>query len=116
MGITQVDPREAERFEEGLDSDYHDATEDPPASEKPDQGQESCFSHRGYGSSSLRECLELLNHAKSKPLLPSTLGSAAQHTIAGFLRTLQAEQHLDHFLLQEQACFTSHLRNVESHL
>ena len=46
-----------------------------------------------------------------------------QHTeleeIAGSLRaelTLQAEQHLNHFLLQEQACFTSHLRNVESHL
>ena len=26
MGITQVDPREAERFEEGLDSEYHDAS------------------------------------------------------------------------------------------
>ena len=30
--------------------------------------------------------------------------------------TLQAEQHLNHFLQQEQACFTPHLRNVESHL
>ena len=46
-----------------------------------------------------------------------------QHTeleeIAGSLRadlTLQAEQHLNHFLQLEQACFTSHLRNVESHL
>ena len=39
--------------------------------------------------------------------------------IAGSLRaelTLQAEQHLNHFLQQEQACFTSYLRNVESHL
>ena len=39
--------------------------------------------------------------------------------IAGSLRaelTLQAEQHLNHFLQQEQACFTSHLRSVESHL
>ena len=39
--------------------------------------------------------------------------------IAGSLRaelTLQAEQHLNHFLQQEQACFASHLRNVESHL
>ena len=39
--------------------------------------------------------------------------------IAGSLRaelTMQAEQHLNHFLQQEQACFTSHLRNVESHL
>ena len=46
-----------------------------------------------------------------------------QHTeleeIAGSLRaeiTIQAEQHLNHFLQQEQACFTSHLKNVESHL
>ena len=30
MGITQVDPREAERIEEGLDLEYHDASEDPP--------------------------------------------------------------------------------------
>ena len=46
-----------------------------------------------------------------------------QHTeleeIAGSLRaeiTIQSEQHLNHYLQQEQACFTSHLRNVESHL
>ena len=46
-----------------------------------------------------------------------------QHTeleeIAGSLRAelnLQAEQHLNHFLLQEQACYNFHLRNVESHL
>ena len=29
MGITQVDPREFERFGEGLDSEYHDAAEEP---------------------------------------------------------------------------------------
>ena len=29
MGITQADPREAEGFEEGLDSEYHDAAEEP---------------------------------------------------------------------------------------
>ena len=46
-----------------------------------------------------------------------------QHTeleqIAGSLRAelnMQAEQHLNHFLLQEQACYNFHLRNVESHL
>ena len=46
-----------------------------------------------------------------------------QHTeleeIAGALRAelnIQAEQHLNHFLQQEQACFNFHLRNVESHL
>ena len=39
--------------------------------------------------------------------------------IAGSLRAelnLQAEQHLNHFLLQEQACYNFHLTNVESHL
>ena len=39
--------------------------------------------------------------------------------IAGSLReelTLQTEQHLNHFVQQEQVCFTSHLKNVESHL
>ena len=39
--------------------------------------------------------------------------------IAGSLReelTLQAEQHLNHFVQREHVCFTSHLRNVESHL
>ena len=46
-----------------------------------------------------------------------------QHTeleeIARSLRAelnLQAEQHLNHFLIQEQACFNFHLKNVESHL
>ena len=29
---------------------------------------------------------------------------------------MQAAQRLNHFLLQEQACFNFHLRNVESHL
>ena len=27
MGITQVDPREAERFEEGLESEFHDVAD-----------------------------------------------------------------------------------------
>ena len=42
MGITQVDSREAERFEEGLDLEYHDASEDPPLQNEdnvPDTGQ-----------------------------------------------------------------------------
>ena len=29
MGITQVDPREADGFEEGLDLEHHDASENP---------------------------------------------------------------------------------------
>ena len=57
MGITQVDPREAERFEEGLDPEYHDATENPQDIEKPDPVRMPCFAHGGFGSSSLRECI-----------------------------------------------------------
>ena len=43
MGITQVDPREAERFQEGLDSEYHDASEDPPVPERPEPTHMPCF-------------------------------------------------------------------------
>ena len=59
----------------------------------------------------------------SKRLYDAAAQREHQHTeleqIAGSLRAelnMQAEQHLNHFLLQEQACFNFHLRNVESHL
>ena len=59
MGITQVDSREAERFEEGLEPEFQDAEEGSPniPVNKPDSGHVSCSSHGGYGSSSLQECL-----------------------------------------------------------
>ena len=47
LGITQVDPREAERFEEGLDSEYHDADEEPSDTSKPEPEHMSWFSHGG---------------------------------------------------------------------
>ena len=57
--------KEAERFEEDLDStEYHDATEEPIKKEKTDssiQQQRSTGFQGGYGSSSLKECIELLN-------------------------------------------------------
>ena len=72
MGITQVDSREAERFEEGLESEFHDVAEESPdiTTNKPDSGHVSCFSHGDYGSSSLQECLDLLNQAKSNSPAP----------------------------------------------
>ena len=76
MGITQVDPREAERFEEGLDPEYHDATENPQDIEKPDPAHMPCFSHGGFGSSSLRECIELLDQTRSNS--PATLHSGVE--------------------------------------
>ena len=65
-----MDPREAERFEEGLDSEYHDAAEEPQDTNKPEPEHMSCFSHGGCGSSSLRECLDLLNQTRSNSPAP----------------------------------------------
>ena len=65
MGITKVGTKEAERFEEDLDStEYHDATEEPTRKEETNsniQQQRSTGFQGGYGSSSLKECIELLN-------------------------------------------------------
>ena len=73
MGITQVDPREADGFEEGLDLEYHDASENPSVPEPSDSVPKSVFSHGGGGSSSLRECIELLNNTERNA--PATLHS-----------------------------------------
>ena len=59
-----------ERFEEGLDSEYHDAAEEPADISKPEPEHMSYFSHGGCGSSSLRECLELLNQTRSNSPAP----------------------------------------------
>ena len=65
MGITRVGTKEAERFEEDLDStEYHDASEEPIKREAIDGTQTSPRStgfQGGIGSSSLKECIELLN-------------------------------------------------------
>ena len=64
MGITQVGSGETEGFDEGLDLDYHDAAEDPNVLEPEEQMREPVLSHGGCGSSSLRECIELLNNTE----------------------------------------------------
>ena len=48
-GITQVDPREADSVEEGLDLEYHDASESPSVPEPPVLVPEPDFSHGGCG-------------------------------------------------------------------
>ena len=75
MGITQVDPRETEGFDEGLDLEYHDATDDPCVLEPVEQMQKSVLSHTGCGSSSLRECIELLNNTERNAPATLHLGS-----------------------------------------
>ena len=57
MGITQVDPREAERFEEGVEPEFQDVEEELPR--ETEAGSEvgthgSGVSHGGFGSSSLQ--------------------------------------------------------------
>ena len=65
MGITKVGTKEAEGFDEDLDStEYHDATEEPTRKEETEvtvSQQKSMDFQGGYGSSSLKECIELLN-------------------------------------------------------
>ena len=68
MGITRVGTREAEGFDEDLESmEYHDAndtTEDPTRKDETESTisqQRSTGFQGGYGSSSLKECIELLN-------------------------------------------------------
>ena len=65
MGITKVGTKEAEGFDEDLDSaEYHDAAEEPTRKEETEDTvpqQKSTDFQGGYGSSSLKECIELLN-------------------------------------------------------
>ena len=61
MGITQVEPRDAERFEKGLDSEVQDAEEVITA--ETGGGIETGVHgvggfHGGLGSATLRECLD----------------------------------------------------------
>ena len=77
MGITQVDPREAERFEEGVELEFQDVDEEVPrvSGAKPDEETHaSGVSHRGFGSSSLRECLDGVNQARGSTPAPCHSG------------------------------------------
>ena len=86
MGITRVGTGEAEGFDEELDStEYHDAndaTEEPIRKEETEtdsQVQTSTGFQGGYGSSSLKECIELLNTTNRNTPAPldSGIGDSA---------------------------------------
>ena len=53
MGITQVDSREAEKFEEGLDSEFYEATEEPPDTQAMRLTQDTCL----FFPRRLRQCI-----------------------------------------------------------
>ena len=80
MGITRVGTREAEGFDEDLDStEYHDAndnTEEPIRKEETETDSQvptSTGFQGGHGSSSLKECIELLS--ATKRVTPAPLDS-----------------------------------------
>ena len=79
MGITRVGTKEAEWFEGDLDTpEYHDATEEPVKREETDDAQPEVRSTRfqgGYGSSSLKECIDLLNKNAKPRNAPAPLDS-----------------------------------------
>ena len=77
MGITRVGTKEAEGFEEEIDTpEYHDATEEPIKREETEGPQElrSMGFQGGYGSSSLKECNELLNATSNHAPAPLDSG------------------------------------------
>ena len=87
MGITRVGTKEAEGFDEDLDStEYHDAndtTEDLTRKEEPERiasQQRSMGSQGGFGSSSLKECIELLNAAVESAPAPLDSGVGQKFT------------------------------------
>ena len=71
MGITRVGSEEAKWFEEDLGTpEYHDAAEEPIRREEVDDKQpepRSTGFQGGYGSSSLKECIDLLNAKNARP-------------------------------------------------
>ena len=76
--------KEAERFEEDLDSaEYHDATEEPTRKEEIRESQplsKPVGISGGFGSSSLKECIELLNATVRNSPAPLDSGVSLETT------------------------------------
>ena len=85
MGITRVGTKGAEGFEEDLDStEYHDATEEPIRKEEeadePHAKLRPVGFQGGFGSSSLKGCIELLNATASCTPAPLDSGVGQKTT------------------------------------
>ena len=84
MGITKVGTKEAEGFDEEVDStEYHDASEELTRKEETESRnpqQKSMEFQGGYGSSSLKECIELLNATANSAPAPLDSGVGQNST------------------------------------
>ena len=89
MGITKVGTKEVEGFGEELDtSEYHDAAEEPTRRDESDntvEPQRLSDFQGGYGSSSLKECIELLNTTSRIAPAPLDSGDGQKDAIPRFL-------------------------------
>ena len=85
MGITRVGTKEAERFEEDLDfTEYHDATEGPIRKEETEGSKlppRPGDFKGGFGSSSVKECIELLNATTRNTPAPLDSGVGRKTTV-----------------------------------
>ena len=87
MGITKVGTKEVEGFGEDLDtSEYHDAAEEPTRRDESDntvEPQRLSDFQGGYGSSSLKECIELLNTTSRIAPAPLDSGDGQKAIVNG---------------------------------
>ena len=94
MGITKVGTKEAEGFDEDLDAaEYHDAAEEPTRKDESDntvEPQRLSDFQGGYGSSSLKECIELLNTTSRIAPAPLDSGVGQKSTESGSVKGTSA--------------------------
>ena len=99
MGITKVGTKEAEGFDEDLDAaEYHDAAEEPTRKDESDntvEPQRLSDFQGGYGSSSLKECIELLNTTSRIAPAPLDSGVGQRSTVCdpGMLAPIPSTYH-----------------------
>ena len=69
MGITQVEPREAERFEEGIDRNSKMLRKRRTGRRIRDKRSCVCGAfHGGFGDATLQECLDRINQSRTDAL------------------------------------------------